>query len=501
MLPALLGILLATSFILVIQSAQARSMDGPLTPGDVPFYVEAVFPSNADLDIAPGENVSATMNTTINASTVNSSTFVIHAGFTGHLNGFFSIVGGTKTIEFDPFKSFKAGEAIQVTASSSISDTKSEPLKPHVWNFTADVKQSGGLMTAHPISPTLLAGKSTSLALGDLDGDKDLDVVFSNHSGGPQRVFINIDWSGGFIAHPISPTFGMDDSLDIELGDLDGDGDLDAVVANYNTADTVWLNDGTGGFVEHGTFGLPTSTDLALGDLDGDGDLDVVVTRNTGLAQRTYLNDGDGVFSSHPYTATFGLDKSSALELGDLDNDGDLDAVIANYNEPQTTFLNDGGGGFYAHPISATFGGGFSYDIALGDLDGDGFLDAMVANYVVGTEKVWRNDGSGGFIEHDSFGYWSTNDVALGDLDGDGDLDAIVVNHGHEQTVWLNDGFGYFNPHPTIPGFGETHDSRKVALGDLDQDGDLDAVFANFMTHETVWLNQFYLLYLPLTVK
>jgi len=357
-------------------------------------------------------------------------------------------------------------------------------------------------MTAHPISPTFdYYADSTGISIGDLDGDKDLDLVISKHNDGPQRVYLN-DSTGGFYAHPISPTFGINDSLDIKLGDLDGDGDLDAVVANYDAADTVWLNDGSGGFIEHDIFGLISSTDLALGDLDGDGDLDAVVTRNVGQAQRTFLNDGYGYFSSHPYSATFGLENSSAVELGDLDSDGDLDAVVANYGEPQTTWLNDGGGGFYAHPISATFGGGYSYDVALGDIDGDGYLDALVTEYVFGPTIVWRNNGSGGFTEHNSFGYYSGRDVALGDLDGDGDLDAIVAHHGHEQTVWLNNGCGHFSAHPWTPAFGNSSShSTEAVLGDLDKDGDLDAVIANYPNPDSTWLNQLYMLYLPMAVK
>jgi hypothetical protein len=62
-----------------------------------------------------------------------------------------------------------------------------------------------------------------------------------NTLGQAQDVYLN-DGTGRFATHPISPTFGAGDSRDVALGDVDGDGDLDAVVANWVAAQTVWLN-------------------------------------------------------------------------------------------------------------------------------------------------------------------------------------------------------------------------------------------------------------------
>src|SRR5688500_5038203 len=81
--------------------------------------------------------------------------------------------------------------------------------------------------------------------------------------------------TGSFMAHPTTPRFGGGNSVDVDVADLDGDGDLDAVVANSgNEAETVWLNDGLGGYTAHPTtpgFGasLGNSFAVALGDLDG----------------------------------------------------------------------------------------------------------------------------------------------------------------------------------------------------------------------------------------
>jgi hypothetical protein len=181
-----------------------------------------------------------------------------------------------------------------------------------------------------------------------------------------------------------------------------------------------------------------------------------------------------------------------------------LDAIIANYNQAQTVWINDGSGDFNAHPTTSSFGSGKSLDIALGDLDGDNDLDAILANYDQ-AQTVWINDGEGNFSAHTTtatFGAGESYSISLGDLDGDADLDALVVNFNSQaETVWLNEGDGSFSPHPTTNSFGEG-DSTAAALGDLDGDGDLDAVVSNFFNQaESVWLNDPFMIYLPVISK
>ena len=308
--------------------------------------------------------------------------------------------------------------------------------------------------------------------------------------------------TGSFVPHPTTPSFGADNSADVALGDLNGDGYLDAVVANrvLTASETVWLSDGLGNFSAHPTtpsFNPNDSLSVELGDLDADGDLDAVVT-NSG-PETVWLNDSLGNFTPHPNTPSFG-GSGDSVELGDLDGDGDLDALVGSFifTQPETVWVNDGAGNFSPHPTTPSFtSGGNVSDIVLGDLDDDGDLDLVIADTAGNAEKVWVNDGAGNFSPHPTtptFGRESSANVALGDLDGDGDLDAVVANGQFElDTVWLNDGNGNFSPHPTTPGFGGGH-SNKAALGDLDNDGDLDVVIVNITgsdgeNAETVWLN------------
>ncbi|MEM7395516.1 MAG: DUF11 domain-containing protein, partial [Verrucomicrobiota bacterium] len=147
-------------------------------------------------------------------------------------------------------------------------------------------------------------------------------------------------------------------------------------------------------------------------------------------------------------------------------------------------WLNDGSGSLTNNrqPI----GSSHSSRVALGDLDQDGDLDAFVANRNGQANKVWLNDGHGVFTDSgQSLGSRSSVDVALGDIDGDGDLDAIVFNENTGNRIWLNDG-GIFTESSEVVG---TMNSGAGAVGDLNGDGKLDVYAAGGEDwDDEVWL-------------
>jgi hypothetical protein len=285
---------------------------------------------------------------------------------------------------------------------------------------------------------------------------------------------------------------------------------LDAYLANGENEggvpDTIWLNDGGGTFFDSVQQPFEFETDfVTLGDLDGDGDLDAVTevfaALNDGKGNFTYRRSGLYVEDSGAYTYF--------PALGDLDGDGDLDVVLggccgakcvtpgheAVWYSFNVVMLNDGGGQFT--DTGQRLGVSGTMSAALGDLDGDGDLDIFDANacsHVGDTSElernqsnmVWLNDGSGGFTDSGQrLGKEESRAVALGDLDGDRDLDAFIGNRG-EDTVWLNDGSGRFLDSGQTLGDGNT---QLVVLGDLDGDGDLDAFSAGRGFGE-LWINQ-----------
>ena len=120
----------------------------------------------------------------------------------------------------------------------------------------------------------------------------------SNNSATDSDIVVLAATGGSGIFSASNNRLGIANSFDVSLGDVDGDGDLDAFVANFGQPNQVWLNDGSGGFSDSGqSLGSSDSRGVSLGDLDGDGDLDAFVATVTVKPNRVWLNDGSGKFT------------------------------------------------------------------------------------------------------------------------------------------------------------------------------------------------------------
>jgi hypothetical protein len=143
----------------------------------------------------------------------------------------------------------------------------------------------------------------------------------------------------------------------------------------------------------------------------------------------------------------------------DVDGDGDLDAVFANYQERSRICVGDGSGGFTCSDVSTDLAN--TVDVALGDLDGDGNLDAVFANSRA-RNRVCLGDGAGGFTCHDLGTDAShSSGVALGDIDRDRNLDAVFAIDQERNRVCLGDGTGKFTCRDVST---DSNDSLGVAL-------------------------------------
>lgn len=194
-----------------------------------------------------------------------------------------------------------------------------------------------------------------------------------------------------------------------------------------------------------------------------------------------FLNDGNGNFTDSGQR--IGNASTKSVELGDVNGDGNLDAVAANSTEGHEIWINNSSGVFR---FGAGFGDGGEH-VALGDLDADGDLDAVSAD--VGANSVWLNDGHGRFSRSHELQDGVTSHVVLGDLDGDGDLDVVAANWRDEPSrLWFNDGKASFVD--SGQRLEPKSRSEHFALGDLDGDGDLDLATAISHEPDRIYFNQ-----------
>jgi len=375
---------------------------------------------------------------------------------------------------------------------------------------------------------------TNDIALGDLDSDGDLDAFFANgQSEGiqPNAVWMN---QGSGLFQDSGQALGMADTYQVALGDLDGDGDLDAIEAGWGL---LYLNDGKGTFSTLNQNGVPVmgsfTRHAALGDLDRDGDLDMTLAGCCGAfsgdqndpwvampASTVEINEGRGRFSQSQLLTN---QACPAAALGDLDGDGDLDAFLACWsviehsgipaidpglftntdqayqgptNErkgaPNRVYFNTGGG--QMQDSGQSLGAAESFSLALGDLDGDGDLDALLGN--LDGAEVWLNQGGaqGGTPGQFALGNQRIDSrlihkVQLGDVDGDGDLDALLnvsSRRAYDPQLWLNDGNASFTRHAQNLAIWRM---QAYTLGDLDNDDDLDIFAGSFNDGYGAWFN------------
>ena len=349
-----------------------------------------------------------------------------------------------------------------------------------------------------PSAPPLFEKSSQELGLretfqaglGDLDGDGDLDAVFANPMRNPAAVWLN-NGDGTFTDSGQKLTqYGHG----VGLADFDSDGDLDTAIVCHQTIlpTKIYLNDGLGLFTDSGQNledARFSAADLNLLDLNGDGRLDIHVLyySESGIPDKIYLNNGKGIFSDS------GLELAEDfIAWGDLDGDGDVDYFGKRWRQGYLVMLNDGSGQFRQHwqmdDSQATVS-----DLALADFDDDGDLDVLIANGFRDTgsspSRLLWNDGRGNFTDSglvlpETMGAH----FAVGDLDLDGDLDVFVTNMDRPNAVWLYQAGQFSDSGLSLGSASEM--SGRPTLGDLDGDGDLDLIVGRFRGGAEIWFNR-----------
>lgn len=277
-----------------------------------------------------------------------------------------------------------------------------------------------------------------SIALGYLDQDQHLDVIFDVYNQDIPSICLG-NGKGGYKSCFVYTGLGTENTSTAVMGDINNDGFTDAIFLAIFENHQVCLGNGTGSFTSCSD--LPNSDAVSnyvhLAYMDGDNKLDLIYSNFNSLFICTGV--GDGTFNTCVSTIA---PASTGLEIADANNDGINDIIVSIDGAANKICLNDGSGGLTCSDINAQVHRSFT--LAVKDINNDGNIDAVFANFN-GSNQVCLGDGSGAMTCNDVSGVSDNyTDVKLGLLNDDNFLDVVFAGVSAFTRICLGNGDGTF---------------------------------------------------------
>ena len=321
--------------------------------------------------------------------------------------------------------------------------------------------------------------------VADFNGDHRLDIATTIYN--LNYVGILLGYGNGTFA--VITTYPMElgsNPLCLHVGDFNNDNNLDLAVTNFgNDNIRVLFGTGDGTFLLGRTYSTGNTSSpfaLATGDFNNDNRLDIAVTSAASNNIRIFLGDGPELLGS---MITYQIDEGSkphSIAIGDVNNDGRQDIVLANYGKNSVDIIlgltNED---FIITNTYSTGSGSAPYSLALADFNDDHYLDIVVTNSGSDNIAILLGFGNGSFVivKMYSTGIRSAPySVTVGDLDNDKKLDIALVNSGTSQLFLLyGNGNGTFGNETTYA-LGYGYYPYSIVVKDLNEDNWLDIVIA-----------------------
>jgi hypothetical protein len=347
---------------------------------------------------------------------------------------------------FAPLIAYSSGTYViplDVVLADINGDAKPDILLAGGGSNAAGVLLNTGSGTFQPVVRYSTGGGSypQGIAVNDVNSDGQSDIITANYLGNSISVLPG-NGNGTFQAAVAYATGSYSAPADVAVGDINSDGKLDIITANYNNATVgVFINNGNGTFQPIITYSAgPNCNPISVvaTDVNGDGKADIITGNYFGNAAGVLLNDGYGSFQPIVLYPTSTGDHTHNVAVADLNSDGRPDIITANTNNNAAGVMLGNGNGTFQSMVSYVIGPNqYGYDIAVADITGDTKPDLVVVNGSSNAAEVLPGNGNGTFQLFSLFGTGSNsapNKVAVADLNGDNKPD-IVTGNNNNNTV------------------------------------------------------------------
>lgn len=319
------------------------------------------------------------------------------------------------------------------------------------------------------------SNRTASITLFDIDKDGDLDALVANgrHWAEQNYVYYNSGKGGFKLAQAIGNY--MNASYAVKAGDLNGDNINDLAVANDGIANVIYFGSADGSFTRAGSFGkIAPTRNLEIIDIDYDGDLDLILSNRKDVNE-ICLNDGKGNFEQSIFYGDE-TDQTIQTVIIDIDQDGDLDLITAERQNKNKIYLNEKE---LAFKKVIEFGGANdeTRSVDIGDMNNDGFLDIVCGN-LGGENAIYFGSKTLDFTKKQTLSKeHQTASIKIADFNNDELLDIVEGNSEEANYVYLNKGNLKFEEIILNPDLKE--DTYNVTTGDINGDGLPDIIESN----------------------
>lgn len=337
-----------------------------------------------------------------------------------------------------------------------------------VWNYTTSPEVEDVTIDTDLYSPQ-------SFIIEDMNGDNYLDVLILSRSSVIWYDSAN-NWKKNIIID------GTTDQEQLAVGDMDGDGDID-VVTSSKYDDKIYLYENGNQWAKTTIVSSNYPKSINIADIDGDGDLDIVSVTSTINSSTNILSDtlvwyeNGNEWAQEIIKVHDGNERFNNIIVADMDGDGDLD-ILHSFSDSRGIEWAENGDEWDNYIVLSSWSDGstLATAVAVADMNSDGDLDVLFGDV---DTIYWIENGSKTTIDT---GLSSVKDLEVADINGDGNLDVLsaLYNYGGSYTKGAVNWYQNANWSEGVIAHRDNIEPIGVLAADIDRDGDMDVISLNY---------------------